>query len=604
MKRILNIVVSTALLLSIFAINVNAESAWSTYAKAYLTSSCEDISDTAISITMEAINVEVGISNGSSFGIDMAKSNFNSVKTRIGNVISKLNNLKSYIDNYYDIRYLDADGKYYYLKATYSTLVNQSNQLNLYTFSSVSTVSEAEAYSDLASDINISAMIMNAIAKNGVTVSSDSTDTPETPEISGNSGTTISDAIVLSNGEWNTRYWTNKNYDLNCYNKIEVSGRGYITFSISKPYDSKGKLSYYYLYLYDTKGNMVWSSYTGSRKNSFGDFYEYKIGLAKGTYYMDIDPSFYISSSASPVATKCKYTFTKNDYWEIEPNNELSKATVLNLGKKYSGVYCDESGKAAYKDYFKFNLKKGKKYTLTFYNYNELDAGTTIIDLFDPNGNEIRLSSRDGKESGTSKYWTITAPKTGWHSLLFRNNCNEIGVNYQIKVEEIKSAKLSTTSYAYNGKVKSPGVVVKDSIGNTLNKNVDYTVTYATGRKNVGKYKVTVTFKGNYSGYKNLYFTINPAKTTVKSLTAGKKSLKVAITKKSTQVTGYQIQYATNKSFKSAKTKNVTSYKTTSVTLSKLSAKKTYYVRVRTYKTVNGVKYYSGWSSYKYKKTK
>ncbi len=67
---------------------------------------------------------------------------------------------------------------------------------------------------------------------------------------------------------------------------------------------------------------------------------------------------------------------------------------------------------------------------------------------------------------------------------------------------------------------------------------------------------------------------------------------------------GYEVQYSTSKKFSSAKTKKVTSNKTTSVTLKSLKAKKTYYVRVRTYKTVDGKKYYSAWSSHKYKKTK
>jgi len=170
-------------------------------------------------------------------------------------------------------------------------------------------------------------------------------------------------------------------------------------------------------------------------------------------------------------------------------------------------------------------------------------------------------------------------------------------------IRRISSVKLSYTSYTYNGKIKQPSVTVKDSAGKTISSKY-YTVKYASGRKNVGKYKVTVTFKGNYSGTKTLYFTINPAKTTVSKLTPGKKSIKVYITKKTSQVTGYQIQYSTSKTFKSYKTKTITSYKTTSATLKSLSAKKTYYVRVRTYKTVNGTKYYSGWSSYKYTKTK
>ena len=133
---------------------------------------------------------------------------------------------------------------------------------------------------------------------------------------------------------------------------------------------------------------------------------------------------------------------------------------------------------------------------------------------------------------------------------------------------------------------------------------MDYTVTCASGRKNVGTYKVTIKMIGKYSGTKTLTFKINPAKTTVSKLTAGKKSITVAITKKSTQVTGYQIQYSTSKTFSKATTKTISSYKTTKYTLKSLSAKKTYYVRVRTYKKVGSTTYYSGWSTYKYVKTK
>ena len=110
--------------------------------------------------------------------------------------------------------------------------------------------------------------------------------------------------------------------------------------------------------------------------------------------------------------------------------------------------------------------------------------------------------------------------------------------------------------------------------------------------------------KGNYSGTKTLTFKINPAKTSVSKLTAGKKSIAVNISKKSTQVTGYQIQYSTSKKFTSAKTKTISSYKTTKYTLKSLSAKKTYYVRVRTYKKVGSTTYYSDWSSAKSVKTK
>ena len=163
--------------------------------------------------------------------------------------------------------------------------------------------------------------------------------------------------------------------------------------------------------------------------------------------------------------------------------------------------------------------------------------------------------------------------------------------------------KLSATEYTYNGKVKKPKVTVKNSKGTALKEKTDYTVTYAKGRKNVGRYTVTITYKGNYAGSKKLYFYINPTGTSINKVTAGSKKLTVTYKKKTTQVSGYEIQYATNKNFKKAVTVKVKSNRTTKQTIRKLKANKKYYVRVRTYQTVkiNGKskKLYSKWSSAK-----
>lgn len=75
--------------------------------------------------------------------------------------------------------------------------------------------------------------------------------------------------------------------------------------------------------------------------------------------------------------------------------------------------------------------------------------------------------------------------------------------------------------------------------------------------------------------------------------------------KKVSGVKGYQVQVATDKKFKkNKKTATVKKQKTTKVTIKKLKAKKKYYVRIRTYKTVNGKKVYSAWSKVKTVKTK
>lgn len=89
-------------------------------------------------------------------------------------------------------------------------------------------------------------------------------------------------------------------------------------------------------------------------------------------------------------------------------------------------------------------------------------------------------------------------------------------------------------------------------------------------------------------------------KTTLKSAKNAKGKKIVVKWKKNTAGNGYQIQYSTSKKFaKGNKTKTISKNKTTSYTIKKLKKKKTYYVRIRTYKKVSGKTYYSGWSSVK-----
>lgn len=98
--------------------------------------------------------------------------------------------------------------------------------------------------------------------------------------------------------------------------------------------------------------------------------------------------------------------------------------------------------------------------------------------------------------------------------------------------------------------------------------------------------------------------TVKPKKTSIKKLSKGKKKFTVTWAKVS-GVKGYQIQYSSDKKFKkNNKSVTVTKQKKTKATVKKLKSKKKYYVRVRTYKTVNGKKIYSSWSKVKSVKTK
>ena len=183
--------------------------------------------------------------------------------------------------------------------------------------------------------------------------------------------------------------------------------------------------------------------------------------------------------------------------------------------------------------------------------------------------------------------------------------CNN--VQYDNVISKISSVNISKTAFTYNGKTQTPTVTVKDSKKKTLKNKTDYTVTYSSGIRNVGRYSVKIKFKGNYSGEKTFYYNIAPKSTSVKSVKGLSKGMQVNLKLQKTQTTGYQIQYSNFSNFKNAKTVTVKNNVSTKK-ITKLSGKKKYFVRVRTYKTTkfSGKNYniYSSWSSAKTTVTK
>ena len=162
--------------------------------------------------------------------------------------------------------------------------------------------------------------------------------------------------------------------------------------------------------------------------------------------------------------------------------------------------------------------------------------------------------------------------------------------------------KLEYTTAAYNGSYKKPEVYIRNTAGASLTKGTDYTLEYYNN-KTVGKATVIVRGMGAYEGVTaGAVFTIKPKAVTVKSVKKpASKKLTVKWGSHKTQTTGFQVRYATTKSFKSGTYKTVTikSKSATSKTLTKLKKGKKYYVKVRAYKTVDGKKIYSSWSKVK-----
>ncbi|MBQ1491855.1 MAG: leucine-rich repeat protein, partial [Blautia sp.] len=180
-------------------------------------------------------------------------------------------------------------------------------------------------------------------------------------------------------------------------------------------------------------------------------------------------------------------------------------------------------------------------------------------------------------------------------------------VSYRFDEKKEESLDLPKTSYklTYSAKAQSfnLGATSKEKIKYSSD-NSKVTVSskgkVTVAKKFIGKAKITVK-AGALK--KSVTVTVNPQGAALSSLKSSKAKQLTVKWKKGTAMTGYQLQYADNKSFKSAKTKTAKK-SATSVTLTGLTSGKTWYVRIRTYKTVNGTKYYSDWSATLQKKVK
>ena len=207
------------------------------------------------------------------------------------------------------------------------------------------------------------------------------------------------------------------------------------------------------------------------------------------------------------------------------------------------------------------------------------------------NGTDYTVSYSNNTKVGTAKV-TITGKG---------NYTGSVSKTYSIKNNFKKATVSGISTKAFTGKNITQSITVKYN-GKTLKNGTDYTVSYSNNKK-IGIATVKIAGKGSYTGTVTKTFKINPAKQEIQKLTAKSKAFFVDWAQKGS-ATGYEIQYATNSKFTRAKKVTITNNKTDKTTISKLSGKKKYYVRVRSYTTVKGTKYYGAWSASKSVTTK
>ena len=111
---------------------------------------------------------------------------------------------------------------------------------------------------------------------------------------------------------------------------------------------------------------------------------------------------------------------------------------------------------------------------------------------------------------------------------------------------------------------------------------------------------MTIRFKGKYSGSCVKQFTITPPEISISKLVSGNKSATISVNLgDAPPIDGYQIQYSTQTDYSETKTITVKDLEMTSYSVKMLKYATVYYFRVRAYKTVAEINYFSAWSASK-----
>ena len=208
----------------------------------------------------------------------------------------------------------------------------------------------------------------------------------------------------------------------------------------------------------------------------------------------------------------------------------------------------------------------------------------------------------------THAYTLIVKPATRTEDGALKEYCTGCGDEKSTPIPRIDTIKLSNTNCVYSGNIKHPKVIAADKNGKALKKGTDFEVEYVGTCRDVGKYYAKITFIGRYKGSVVRYFNVIPKATTIRTVKEGADKLIVSVKQRKTQTTGYQIRYASAKSFAGAKNAYLKDPTLTSKTIKGLTSGTTYYVKVRVYTKVkfNGkdIKLYSAWSDIVECKTK
>ena len=414
--------------------------------------------------------------------------------------------------------------------------------------------------------------------------------------------------------------------------------------------DMTSYMPYYCIRISDANGKEIWyvdrnkwNGDVGYRRDT------YNLYLEKGTYYMQVNAYIYatVSGYTGRYVLNAKYTPSKVSF--EGDDDSFATAKSISSDVKYTG----QMSLGEDWDTYKFVMLSGKEVEVNMASYMRYYC----IRIFDSNGKEVWYTDKNEwnsdvgyrkdihkiklstgtyymqvngyssygvtpyRDQATGKYvfsvngicnhkYKSTTTKAGVSTNgSITKTCSKCGKKTKTVIYAAKYIKLSKALFTYDGKTHKPTVTLVDSKGKKLKSGTDYTLKYSGDCKNVGKYKVTAVFKGNYKGTHSSTITIRPKGLGISKLIPASRDFRVNWKKQTVQTKGYELQYSTTSKFSKKDTKSVMlKNTTTSKKVTGVQPNKKYYVRIRSYKevTVNGKKekIYSAWSGTKWVQTK
>lgn len=399
--------------------------------------------------------------------------------------------------------------------------------------------------------------------------------------------TAQAETVIPLGDTWTNGYYTEGDTTAKHQYQFTIPSDGKVTVTCYSD------ISWFNVYLQDKDYSETYNSLLVDRAES-DTFSEY---LKAGTYGIKCNANPGLSSHEG--AYKIKVKFNAVGCNVPEPNNDFISATPISLNRLQMGVLTDTNAD----DYFKIQLKSAT--TLKIVTTGEQGRSVSLY-----NGDFIKIDSFSYYSGGARMFEKYLSPGMYYIKInLFDNDtpytlkcvAYQYITNIQLKYSQVAVAKGKAVNLLSS---VTPNNATQKTLKWTTSDSSVATVS-STGRvtaRGVGYANITAAAIDGSNIEKRATVIVKPAKAILKKITLSKYSKRQILMKvKSQKNVNYQYQYSKNKKFKKAKSKT-SSF--SSLTTTRLSRKKKYYVRVRAYYTYYGKKYYGAWSKAKSIRTK